>query len=278
MKELTKLNTRGKNTALTIICDFAWSYSNYFGCYGELSFGISGGSHGEVVLHKEGAINKKGTGWGQSITNWMYIVKLMYIINGFVVTIYCYSIFFRIIELLISRIPSLHHIRVRFSSEKCPLLVSACCKKHICTSPKSQKKLSLKWAHIRTNYLQLSEHNFLRAEKWKSFGSLDIFTELGYTPDHGENNLQGTTNKLMRSNPPYHLLTDAGRGGFPIELFFLGVIWMLSGGIFKLSTMTLARWIRSSNANCSVLKAVTWAASLWCSGGASGRVGEWLKR
>lgn len=69
--------------------------------------------------------------------------------------------------------------------------------------------------------------------------------------------LQGIGKKLVINNPPYHLLTDAGLGGFPIKPFFLGVIWVLSGGILKLSMMTLARCILPSKANLSMLKEAT---------------------
>jgi len=106
-------------------------------------------------------------------------------------------------------------------------------------------------------------HNFLRgAEKREDLRSLESLGELDHTTDLRETYLEGTSNELVRNNPPYHLLTDAGLGGFPVKPFLLGVFCMLSGGIFKLSTMTLARCIRPSNANLSALKDVTGASSV----------------
>lgn len=127
MEESTKLNTRGKTNALTIICDFTWSYPNYFCCYGDLSFFILGGSHRKVILNKEGAMNKKVNRWSQSIKNLMYITKLNIAGKFRIHNLISYSIFFRIIELPILWILSIDYVYIRFSSKKTPLPFSMYC-------------------------------------------------------------------------------------------------------------------------------------------------------
>lgn len=152
-----------------------------------------------------------------------------------------------------------------------PLWFSLPDTKYICTSPKPWETHSLKWAHIgHISGIQFPERRREMARPQKP-------GELGEAGVHRrpQGNLSWRHSKQSRNNPPHHLWTDIGRGGFPSKPFLLGEIWMLSGGIFKLSMMTLARCICCSNASLSAPKDVRRAISLWSSGGA---VGEHLER
>lgn len=52
----------------------------------------------------------------------------------------------------------------------------------------------------------------------------------------------------------YHFLLVNGRGGFPLQEVFLGVVVVRAAGEVTESTVTFARWIVLSKVSCSALK------------------------
>lgn len=107
----------GKNNGLTTVCDFTWSYSNYFCGHRDLSFFILGGSHRKVVLNEEGTASKKANGWSHSISSPLHIMNVNIADKLCIHNLLSHSI---ILELN-SFILSIGYVQVWFSSKKCLL-------------------------------------------------------------------------------------------------------------------------------------------------------------